>query len=206
MNLLSVNYYTQLRLTLIKDPALNNQFNEDTMTMFKRLGRKDIIESNEPIDSDEQERITKTLIDEALVSSKSIRQTFSWIFHIVAFIFVIVLAYSSAYPMIMSHQAVFAGYVPHYYFQLFYALTIISLYGDAAFVKVTPPLDFLLQTSMIGYILMNIGKSEHYLWYISRIIIGDLPGRPELIHDDSMGISFLVIWSDKPSFILDSFR
>lgn len=105
--------------------------------MIRRTGsRGQEQETINPIDRDEQDRITNGIISEAKQYSKRMRILFTWLYIVISFIFINLLIYSSLYPMVVSHQSVFLGLVPHYFFQIFYVFTSASFYGNARILNV----------------------------------------------------------------------
>ena len=103
----------------------------------RKVSSKGNEEVVEPLDNTEQDKIVQDLIQEANKNSNTTRKYFYWIYNAIALIFIGLLSYSSSYPMDMSHQQVFESLIPHYVFQVFYALSVVLFYSLAQFIRVS---------------------------------------------------------------------
>lgn len=79
-----------------------------------------LLDSAEPLDADEQQRIVDELLAEAQRITSSGRSYFQWIYFGLGILFFTILGESFLRPFEMNHQMVFQNVVPHIFFQVYY--------------------------------------------------------------------------------------
>ncbi len=81
-----------------------------------------LLESIDPLDSDEQQAIIDDIQRQANRLDSSSRKNMLITYFVLAVIFFVVLGFSFLHPFEMSHQRVFSKLVPHVFFQVYYVM------------------------------------------------------------------------------------
>ena len=84
-----------------------------------------LLESSDPLDSDEQQAIIDDITAEANQLNQGSRWNMRILYLTLAVVFFTVLGFSWVHPFEMSHQRVFKDMVPHVFFQVYYVLMCI---------------------------------------------------------------------------------
>jgi hypothetical protein len=136
-----------------------------------------LLDSIDPLDIDEQQKIIDGLRAELDEQNKSSRRQFGILYLIVAIILFTCLGTSYLKPFEMSHQHVFEFMVPHIYFNIYYfCMCVIFILGGYSFlyglnmiskiIKIIAIITCTLLTLIWIGIFIQLGVTEPSLYWL----------------------------------------